>query len=335
MTRKTASFGQLVKYINKGAGKFNSFEAFHKNIYGREAEEIIKEFEKNGEDLPKRKNGNMLYHEVISITRSPDLSLEEQKKILYGIVKDYTELRAKNNLVYGRMHLDNPDNLHFHLIISSNELGSTKRHRLKKATFSNIQKEIEKHVLNNHPELNQKIIYNQNKSEKTKSREYELKRRTGKESQRDRVKRELKGIFSTSNNKADFFTMLQNKGYEIYIRGNSIGVTWKETGKNYRLKTLGLESDFKVISNKFEEVYHRKEEVKEARKENKKEQNFNKEKIQSRTYRGSAQENKKEPEPAKDPKQAEIDRRKQEMRKEREATKQKNKDYNPDNDFKY
>lgn len=281
MSRKTSSFGQLANYMNKGKGHGNSFEVFYKNVYSRNLNGVVEEFKKNAQYIRERKNGNMLYHEVISITKSKSISIEDQKKILYKLVKDYIELRAKNNLVYGVMHTDKKDNLHYHLMISSNEVGSEKKHRLSKGNYTKIQKEIEKHVLNNYPEMEQKIIYNQQKDEKTKSDEYEFKRRTGKESQRDNVKRRLNEVFEKSKTKQEFFNNLADKNFELYIHGNTIGVLCKETQKNYRLKTLGLLDEFYKISPKIQETENRKEEVKKSREE------FKKEKIDTRKYRSS------------------------------------------------
>ena len=279
MSRKTASFGQLANYMNKGACITDKYESFYNNIFSKNTEGITEEFKNNAKTIHERKNGNMLYHEMISITKSKNISLDEQKKILYKLVKDYVELRAKNNLVYGVMHTDKSDNLHYHLMISSNEVGSEKKHRLSKSNFAKIQKEIEKHILNNYPAMEQQIIYNQDKDEKTNKREYELKKRTGKESDRDCVKRELKEIFEVSKSKSDFFNKIADRGFEIYIHGNTIGVTRKETGINYRLKTLGLLDEFQKISSKIEEMEHRKEEVKSNRNE------FVKEKINTGYYR--------------------------------------------------
>jgi hypothetical protein len=305
--------------MNKGESCTDKYESFYNNIFSKNTEGITEEFKNNVKTIHERKNGNMLYHEMISITKSKNISLDEQKKILYKLVKDYVELRAKNNLVYGVMHTDKSDNLHYHLMISSNELGSEKKHRLSKSNFAKIQKEIEKHILNNYPDMEQKIIYNQDKDEKINKREYELKRRTGKESQRDNVKRRLKEVFEKSKTKQEFFNNLADKNFELYIHGNTIGVLCKETEKNYRLKTLGLLDDFYKISPRIQEIENRKEEVKQHRNEFYKEkvnesktENMKKNDQQEKYY---YHEQKKDHEYTED--ELEIQRRKEEVRRAR------------------
>jgi hypothetical protein len=249
MSRKNKNFGQLINYMQKGKEDNQKDYSFYHNIFNTNNTE--KEFKENAKNLKERKNANYFYHEVISITRTKKIDLENQKEILYKIIKDYTQLRAKRNLVYGVLHEDNKDNLHYHLMISANELNEEKRHRLSKDQFNKIQKNIEEYILNKYPELEQKTIYNQSKKqEKTSKKEYEFKKRTGKKSTRDQVKEDLKNVFKKSKNKTDFFNLLNEKGFKIYIRGKTIGV--KKEGINYRLKTLGLLKEFNKISNVIE-----------------------------------------------------------------------------------
>jgi hypothetical protein len=349
MSRKTATFKQLARYMDNGREVHKPFEVYYNNLYSRDSEGVCREFKNNADCLQERKNGNYLYHEVISISRSQNLSLEAQKIILYQLVNDYVELRAKRNLVYGVLHTDHPDNLHFHLMVSSNELGSEQRHRLNKKNFASIQKAIEKNVLNNFPELNQKIIYNQQKDEKTRNNEYELKRRTGKESHRDNAKSELQAIFETAKSKTDLFNKLSDKDFQLYVHGNTIGVKWGKTNKKYRFKTLGLLDVFNGLSGKIQEVENRKETLRESRVE----PEFKKETINTRSFREkqNSQQTKVEsfekvkPEnksfdyedyvmeetPNKETiseKQAEINKRKEELKKSRQNS--ADYDYNPD-----
>ena len=287
MARKTASFNQLVNYMEKGKESYKSYETFYRNLYSRNGAGITSEFKTNASQLTERKNGNYLYHEIISLKVNHELSLEEQKEKLYLLVNDYIELRAKRNLVYGVMHTDNKEHLHFHLMISSNEFGSDKRYRLSKSNFAKIQKAIEQNVLNNFPELQQKTIYNKHKDEKTKKEEYELKKRTGKESDRDIVKNKLTAIFNQAKTKAEFFNQLSDNQFEIYVHGNTIGIKSTETGKKYRLKTLGLLDEFNAVSQIIESAETQKQQTsQEAEKINIHTVNkaFSKERIDTRSF---------------------------------------------------
>jgi hypothetical protein len=94
---------------------------------------VIREFEANAQHLEARKNGNYLYHEIISLdpNTTEEISIKEQVKILHDVADKYLSLRAKNNLSYGKIHCDK-SHVHLHLCISANEVYSNKRHRLSK-----------------------------------------------------------------------------------------------------------------------------------------------------------------------------------------------------------
>lgn len=282
MSRKQATFGQLVDYFEDGR-QDEKYNIYH-NIYSTNAENIKEEFNKNATFLSKRKNGVYMYHEVLSITITDNLSREQQKEILKGIGLEYIKNRANNNLVFAVLHDDKADNIHYHFMISSNELESTKRLRLSKEKFSQFKKDLELKVLKNHPELQQKKLISKEPGaeketgEKLSNKGAELKRRTGKTSQKDDVKDRLKTVFSASKTKADFFNELEKENLSIYVNGNTIGILDKATQRKHRLKTLGMLDEFNAISQVIEESEAKKEDVKAPTNE------FSKERIDTRAY---------------------------------------------------
>ena len=312
MSRKQASFGQLVDYFEDG--RQDEKHTIYHNVFANNTENIKAEFNKNATFLSKRKNGVYLYHEVLSITKSTKLTEEKQKDILNEIAKKYIQGRAKDNLVYGVMHHDKKDHLHYHFMISSNELEGNTKHRLSKEEFSQFKKDLESYVLEVYPELEQKKLINKESGaekeigEKLSNKGVELKRRTGKTSQKDSVKERLRAVFSLSKNKADFFNGLQNENLSIYVNGNTIGILDKATQRKHRLKTLGMLDEFNAISQVIEESETKKEEAKAKPNE------FSKERIDTKFYRdqqknidekqedekGQSKENKAESKPKTD-----------------------------------
>jgi len=247
MSRKDASFAQLMEYMESGRADSN-YTIYH-NLYSRDQDDVTDEFKQNSAYLKRRKNGNYLYHEVISITRSNKISLARQKEKLRDIVYDYVQQRAGKNLAYAAMHDDKEDNLHYHVIISANEVQSKKRFRLTKAKFDGIKKALENRVLENYPELEQKQIINKVASEKLSNKGAEIKRRTGKTPQRDQVKAKLKSIFAYAKNKEELLRAFDKAGLDFYIRGNTPGVKDRQTNRKHRLKTLGFLDEFNEMDN--------------------------------------------------------------------------------------
>ena len=66
LSRKKPTFFQLYDYMLEGADDKDFI--ISKNLYQTNSrKEVLKQFTKNYEFLPKRKNGNSLYHEIISL----------------------------------------------------------------------------------------------------------------------------------------------------------------------------------------------------------------------------------------------------------------------------
>lgn len=250
MSRKEPSFNQLVDYMESGRAD-ERFTIRH-NLFGHTHEQIKDEFIQNSKFLRRRAGGNYLYHEVISISRSKDLKLDEQKEKLRQITLDYIRDRADKNLAYGAMHDDHDNNIHFHLIISANEVCSNKRHRLEKKEFDKIKKDLEKHVLAHYPELQQKELINRKAGEHLSNKGAELKRRTGKTPQRDQVREKVRKVFEHASNSEELLSGLDKEKLDFYMRGSNPGVIDRENGRKYRIKTLGFMEQFQEVNKKIE-----------------------------------------------------------------------------------
>ena len=185
---------------------------------------------------------------------------------------------------------------------------SPKRLRLSKEKFSQFKKDLELRVLDKYPELEQKKLISKEPGldkeigEKLSNKGAELKRRTGKTSQKDNVKDRLRAVFSSSKNKADFFNGLENENLSIYVKGNTIGILDKATERKHRLKTLGMLDEFNAISQVIEEAETQKEQAK-AKPEDYKANEFSKERIDTSAYRNQKQQADKKPVDEKEPTQ--------------------------------
>ena len=237
MSRKEGSFSQLYEYMEKGASRQDDKYRFIYNCFGRKKEQVLNEFSINSEQLKYRENGVYLYHEIISISRSKNLSNEAQKKALYEIVQEYTKRRAFGNLACGYMHDEKDNNLHFHLMISSNEVGKSNRTSLRKKEFSTLKVEMEKWVLMKYPELEQEKLISKKSQYKDQKAEFTDS---------------LQSILSTAKSREDFHKLLENNQASYKVRGKTITFTNGKTGKKHRLNTLGLGGEYALMEARFE-----------------------------------------------------------------------------------
>lgn len=248
LSRKHRSFDQLIGYMEKEQGH----RAIYHNFYGSDSmnrKDIIKEFMDNSQRLPKRKNGNYLYHDIISFEARHDLDDERVNEILIEIGELYLQEKAPKQLAFANIHTDTKY-MHMHFCISANEVDDDRRKRLDKAKFASIQKNLESYVIEKYPELKQSIIYNKtlNKEKvKTTNNEQERKNRTGKLSKKEETKNMFHGIFEQANSIEELKNLLEINGFEIYERGKSPGILDTDNKRKYRLKTLGLIPHYEAL----------------------------------------------------------------------------------------
>lgn len=259
MSRKVPSFGQLIGYIDRDEGQ-EQWRIRH-NVMGRDPERIRAEFERNGDLLQRRKNGVYLYHEIISITRAEGLSADEQKRRLRDIAESYIAARCPDNMVFGGLHQDKNHSFHYHLMISANRAGEAKRLRLSKGQFREVQVQLERHVLQTMPELEQKVAIDKRAEHRKTRGEAELERRTGETPKKDQVRARVLEALESAQDRESLMEALGRADLELYVRGKTLGVTDHETGKKHRLKTLDLELADRVEAMMLEQsVSHEKTE---------------------------------------------------------------------------
>lgn len=260
MSRKDVSFGQLYEYFQKDDEQDN----FSWNLYSKDKEEVLKEFEKNSELLRDSRGSVYLYHEVLALQEN-DLTITREKEILQDLAKEYVSKRAGSNLVYGVVHTDT-EHTHMHLMISSNKVGVNKRHRLSKNELNTIQAQLE--VYKNEKYKDElaptyhyakylKLEDELTQTKKTSRSEQEIKHRRKTQTKKEILKEDLQDIFSKSLSKTALENSLKNSGYEIYSRGKTTGVIYED--KKYRLKTLGLDETYTKTLSKFEKIEARQE----------------------------------------------------------------------------
>lgn len=243
MPRKRANFLTLINYIEQGSNlkDFLISNNLELNCVDMNKESIAKQFINNDQLIERNSPSfNHLYHEIVSIRYNPELSKERHRVILYELVSSYIDKRAKYNMVYGLIH-DEKNNFHCHLVISSNEFQSSKRHYLSKSEFANIKRELEQELLTKYPELNEPFIHNKEvhsniKSNRVSENEYQMEKRTGKPSKRKEIQLIVETLITKAGSRKDFIKSLHDNGITFTSRGKNVVFLFKE--HHYRLNRL-------------------------------------------------------------------------------------------------
>lgn len=258
MSRKEPSFGQLVTYMSDEKSD-RSFD-LHQGLFERDPDAIAHEFEINAQHLRKRKNGNYLYHEVLSIDTRECGQSRDIKEALRLVALEYVRLRCPNNLVYGALHQDHEEHLHYHLMISANSRGERNRLRLTKAQFDRVKRDTETLLRQRFPELKQTELINSDTAEKEarrKTREsrnaQEMQKRGARLSKTEDLAQKVQEIIARAGSLEEFHRLLKAMGYTFYERGKHCGIkpipqegdTKKR--KPHRFATLGIDSDYQAF----------------------------------------------------------------------------------------
>lgn len=226
-------------------------------------------FETNAALLAERKNGNVLYHEILSFSDGHQLKREELLRMIADVGQEYLRERASGQLAYGVVHLET-DHAHLHLMISANRVNDSRRVRLSRKEFAEAQKATERYAITRYPELKQMVIYDRDPDERSRARaervkgqshEQAMKARTGKTSRKDALKMRLHHLFEQAASVVELEQLAEKEGLSFYQRGKNWGIIERDTDgndKKHRFATLGVESHYTSTLERFERAYDTK-----------------------------------------------------------------------------
>jgi hypothetical protein len=257
MARKSKSFGQLLGYIDRPQ---EVGPALGHNLTSTvdDPAALRREFLVNSHLLPERRNGNILYHEVLSFAAADREHLSPT--VLEAITRHYLEIRAPYALAYARAHF-NAGNPHVHILLSANNVASRQRLRLSKTRFHAIKREMERYQQQHFPELRHSLVgFDRARDMARAQRRAESERQRRGEtrlSQKERITRQVQAALSQSANGSECYRQLLREGLRLYRRGKTVGVEYVASGRRYRLKTLGLAESFARAQVEWREVPER------------------------------------------------------------------------------
>ena len=252
---KSGTFKKLYDYLHKKAEKENQTLTY--NL--KPTQDIIQQFKENYEFVPKRKNGVIFYHEVLSFN-AKDKDIQQQDLIY--LAEKWLDLRAPKNLAYGIVHT-HQNNMHIHLIISSNQIREKTKLRLTKTQFKQAQLQLEQIQKEKYPHLTHSICQESKKvRNKYTLKEYQRYQRTKTTSKKDR----LKSILFEATQQPDFEKYLKAHNILIYQRGKNNGVVFEN--KRYRFNTLGFDPKLDLVMKKEKEKQKEEPQPKTQREKN-------------------------------------------------------------------
>lgn len=232
MSRKTGDFLSLLRYINKAEQQSNTAILHNLKSDDDDLLLIAEEFQENATYVPKRKNGVICYHEIISLpahtTYPPELWEEIARKYLW--------LRAPDAIGYAKLHNDTA-HPHIHFCISGNHLKQHTKNRLSRQEFQQVKQKIRIYFREKYPHLSLPKL-----SPKTSFHQQNLSPKAHeKQPIKATLSQKILDVFSQSKNLKEALFLLEKDHIVVYQRGKNLcyGVIFQ--GKKYRLSTLGIQ----------------------------------------------------------------------------------------------
>jgi hypothetical protein len=238
--------------------KGESFAITH-NLRGEEIEDWVQQFQENEKYRQyNHKKKNYLTHEIISFHKEDvkNISLEKME----DMAREYIQLRNPKGMYVAIPHFDR-QNFHIHLCVSAIEYKSGKSLRMSKQQFQELKKNIQKYQQEKYPELSKSVVEHGKNGINISDKEYQMKLRTGRITEKEKVIGILKDCFKKGISKSDFLIKVQEAGLKTYDRGGkTTGILF---GKHkFRFSRLGFTEEKMKELNK---LFSRGKELSEAR----------------------------------------------------------------------
>lgn len=237
-SRKRATWRQLLRYMEDGMDERSI--VFAHNLRGNTIDEWVQEFRDNeAYRQVKRSDSTKLFHEIISWAPD-DAHLLEQQKLL-DLARTYIDMRAPNGMAVVVSHRDPDKHAHLHICLSGISFKEGKSLRLPAKELTALKLKFQAYQRDHYPELVHSIADHGKRARAiTSEKEYQLKARTGRPSQKEELRAKLEKHFAGARSQAEFFKRLTADGINVYERaGRPYGVLDAD-GRHHRFTTLGL-----------------------------------------------------------------------------------------------
>ncbi|PTT76536.1 MULTISPECIES: relaxase/mobilization nuclease domain-containing protein [unclassified Chryseobacterium] len=240
--KSISCFSSIPKYILRDSERDNSF-VLTQFIKGDTSDinRLAMQLASN-EEFRKRKcrNNVLLYMDILSFHAHDTPSLSNDK--LQVMAMKYLSLRAPRSLAVATVHRNDKQHVHLHICFSAMEYKTGKVARISKKEFSRIKEQMEAFQKERFPELEYSSVRHgrtERKSKRYRKEKETAMTKRGRISEKQQLCDLLDDVFQKAGSEKEFYTILQERGVEIYTRNNEpAGVRGK---RKFRFKTLGYD----------------------------------------------------------------------------------------------
>lgn len=211
------------------------------NLKGSSIDEWTKQYKANEEfRLRKRKDSVKITHEILAWHKDDAKHITLAK--MEAMAREYIKQRNPRGIYLAVPHFDK-EHYHIHILASGIEYKTGKSLRLSKTDLHKLKKEIQQYQVEKFPELSKSVVEHGKKEKSfTSDNEYQVKLRTGRETEKGKLLEILKTCYKKADSKEAFYELLNECGLKTYERGGEIsGVVFKNY--KFRFKRVGFSKE--------------------------------------------------------------------------------------------
>lgn len=241
-SHKREVFQKILEYMMNDKDRLldkdkSTFSITH-NLKGKTINEWVHQYKAN-ELLRtrKRKDSVRLTHEILSWHRDDAKNITLEK--MENMAREYIRQRNPNGIYVAVPHFDK-EHYHIHICASGVEYKTGKSLRLSKIDFQKLKKGIQGYQVEKFPELSMSVVAHGKKGKSLLTEnEFQLKLRTGRETNREQVLTILNMYFKKANSKEVFIELLKENDLKTYERnGKTVGIIIEND--KFRFSRLGF-----------------------------------------------------------------------------------------------
>jgi len=251
----------VAKYIASDKDRIDDYRegaVFH-NLSSTELPRIVSDFQSNYSAFAKKRiGGNTGLHIILS--HSPIHADKMSREIMDDVVRTYLNRAYPRAMAFAEHHTTERHH-HSHILVSSNELMTSKSTRLSKADLKSIHLEMLRYIEDQYPELSHTLdLENWGKKKHSEKEYFRQKREREKEIVRDTVSDRVRDMFRQSENSRDFFDRLAVEGLASQTeRGANAEIPITDQS---RLDDIGISAD---TIDELDTQFERMQELEEIR----------------------------------------------------------------------
>ena len=221
LTKSSPSYQSLIEYIlQDGKGKEGEPPPIiSHNLRSKEGDiqGYVHEFMQNEAMRQYPRKGNiLLYHEILSFSRSDNKEVSNKK--LLDIGNEYIKQRGIEGMYVGAVHSTDTHHKHIHFMVSGVKFRTGKAFRLSREDLRELKVGMQEYHRTKYPEIEHSTCEHGANKPYLTNKEFQLAQRTDRNTIKQEIQQTINTCYQQAKSQSEFLQLLQEQGLHHYER---------------------------------------------------------------------------------------------------------------------